>query len=171
MHSRVPRCIALVFALACAVALSAIDPAAAAPKPAPVAPAIHLPGRTGDVDSDSLHAKVLLVDFWASWCVPCRRSFPWLAAMHTRYGEKGLVVVAVNLDKDRAAAEGFLARYPAPFRVGFDPQGKTAEAYRVNGMPSTYLVGSEGTVLLSHAGFDDKSAAMFEDRIARLLTP
>jgi cytochrome c biogenesis protein CcmG/thiol:disulfide interchange protein DsbE len=81
------------------------------------------------------------------------------------------VVVAVNLDRERDAADAFLARYPAPFPVAFDPSGKSAEAYHVSGMPSTFLVASDGTVLMSHAGFDDKSAALFEDRIARALTP
>jgi thiol-disulfide isomerase/thioredoxin len=149
----------------------AASTATAAPKTPRPAPAIHLPGRTGAVDSDSLHAQALLVDFWASWCVPCRRSFPWLAQMHTRYGDKGLVVVAVNLDRERSAADAFLEKFPAPFRVAFDPGGATAEAYHVQGMPSTFLVGPDGTVLLSHAGYDDKSAAAFEAQIRKVLTP
>src|SRR5689334_6966102 len=98
---------ALAF-LVCAV----FHPGAVAWAKAPATvPAIHLPGRTGTVDSDSLHAKVVVVDFWASWCVPCRRSFPYLARLDSLYRDKGLAIVAVNLDKTREAADAFLAKY------------------------------------------------------------
>ena len=118
------------------------------------APHFTLPARQGMVVSDSLHAKVMLVDFWASWCGPCRQSFPWLRALHEQYGAKGLAIVAINLDKDRAAADEFLASHPAPFRVAFDPAGKTADAFAVTAMPSTFLIAADGTILYAHAGFD-----------------
>jgi len=164
---RTPR----AFALALVACVALLAGSAAAAKAPATAPPIHLPGRVGQVDSDSLHARLMVVDFWASWCVPCRHSFPFLARLDSLYGSKGLVVVAVNLDKTRAAADGFLAKYPAPFRVAFDPSGATAEAYHVKGMPTTYLVGEDGRIVSSHVGFDDKSAAELEVAIARTLTP
>lgn len=138
---------------------------AAAPKGA-AAPSFTLPTATGSVSLDSLRARVVLVDFWASWCVPCKSSFPWMAAMHERYGEKGLTIVAINVDKSRKSAQDFLDKHPAPFVVAFDPDGKAAKAFRVWGMPTSYLVGRDRSILFSRSGFDPKHAKEVEAMIA-----
>ncbi len=136
------------------------------------APSFVLPGRGGDVVAlDSLHAKIVLVDFWASWCVPCRQSFAWMNSMHERYGSKGLAIVAIDLDKERKAADAFLATHPASFRIAFDPQGKTAEAFGVAAMPSSFLVAPDGSILLRHQGFDPKKTAYLEAKIAERCAP
>jgi thiol-disulfide isomerase/thioredoxin len=130
------------------------------------APSFRLPTRDGStVALDSLNAKVVLVDFWASWCVPCRKSFPWLASMHQQYGSKGLVIVAINLDKKPELAESFLSQYPAPFLVAFDPKGETAEAFHVSGMPSTFVLNADHTIALEHVGFDPKKTEPIETLI------
>jgi hypothetical protein len=85
--------------------------------------------------------------------------------MHEQYASKGLVIVAVNLDKDREAAESFLQSNPAPFLVAFDPAGKTAESFAVPGMPSSYLVDAMGNIVYTHAGFDPKRTEDFEAKI------
>jgi thiol-disulfide isomerase/thioredoxin len=136
---------------------------------APPAPRFSLPTRDSSVSLDSLQGKVVYVDFWASWCGPCRQSFPWMKTMYDRYGSKGLVIVAINLDKDRGAAESFLQKFPAPFTVAFDPSGKTAKEYKVWGMPTSYVVGKTGAIVSTHAGFDPKRAAAVESEIAALL--
>ena len=105
------------------------------------------------------------VDFWASWCEPCGNPPPRLASLHTRYAPNRLVVVAINLDKKRDAAEAFLAKYPAPFTVAFDPAGRPPETFKVMAMPSSYLIGPDGTILFTHAGFDAKETALIEARI------
>jgi len=139
-----------------------------APRPAP---AFQLAGRTGSVALDSLRGRVVYLDFWASWCEPCRRSFPWMETMHQRYAARGLTVVAIDLDKDRDAADEFLARYPASFPVAFDPAGKTAEAYGVSAMPTSYLIGRDGAILSTHAGFvpgkADGLEALIQEACAR----
>jgi thiol-disulfide isomerase/thioredoxin len=146
---------------ACAEPKNAADTAALR------APKFSLPGRSQQIVTlDSLDAKVVLVDFWASWCVPCRQSFPWLNALREKYGAKGFVAIAVNVDKDRAAAEKFLAANPASFTIAFDPAGKTAEAFHVSAMPSSYLIARDGTILIRHQGFDPKKTADLETRIA-----
>ena len=131
----------------------------------PRAPSFDLPARTGSVTLDSLQGKVVLVDFWASWCGPCRQSFPWLGAMAARYGAKGLVVVAIDLDKDRELGEKFLQSLKPPFTVAFDPAGKTAEAFHVEVMPSSYLVSRRGQLVYSHPGFYPQDVDGFEQRI------
>jgi thiol-disulfide isomerase/thioredoxin len=109
--------------------------------------------------------KVVWVDFWASWCVPCRRSFPWLNTMHRKYGAEGLQIIAVNLDKDRALADGFLAEVPAEFSLRFDPAADLAKQFGVQAMPSSYLLAPDGTVLASHFGFKTADATDYERAI------
>jgi cytochrome c biogenesis protein CcmG/thiol:disulfide interchange protein DsbE len=112
-----------------------------------------------------VNGKVVWVDFWASWCVPCRRSFPWMNTMHRKYGEQGLQIIAVNLDKQRAAADGFLAEVPAEFSLRFDPTGNLAREFEVQSMPSSYLLDPDGNVLASHFGFRTAEAAGYEKTI------
>lgn len=156
-----------------ALATSPLHPPAAVARPAapPVrtAPSFALPGRTGTVSLDSLRGRTVLVDFWASWCGPCRGSFPWMASLQKRFGDRGLTVIAINLDKDREKADRFLAEVPAPFTVAFDPSGRTAEAYHVSAMPTSFLVGPDGTVTFAHPGFDPRTSADFEHRIEEAL--
>ena len=146
---------------------TATAPAAARGREAPASRdlAFTLPTTSGTVSLESLHGRVVLVDFWASWCVPCRKSFPWLAEMAHRYGDHGLVVVAIDLDKDRTAADSFLSGFSTPFFVAFDPAGRTAEAYDVRTMPSSYLLGRDGRLVEAHAGFYEKETQAFEKRI------
>ena len=141
-------------------------PAQAEPRQAP---SFTLPSQDGTVSLDSLRGKLVLVDFWASWCVPCHKSFLWMSDLHKRYAAKGLTIVAINLDKSRDAAYGFLEKHPAPFTIAFDPAGKTAEAFHVAAMPSSYLVGPDGSLLYTHAGFDPKKTSAIESRIQEAL--
>jgi thiol-disulfide isomerase/thioredoxin len=136
-----------------------------------LAPSFTLPGRSGPVALDSLRGKVVLIDFWASWCVPCRQSFPWLSALHDRYPARSFEIVAINLDKDRDAADRFLEEFPAPFAVAFDSAGRSAEAFKVKAMPSSFVVGPAGTILYAHAGFDPRKTKTIESIIQEALTP
>jgi thiol-disulfide isomerase/thioredoxin len=112
-----------------------------------------------------VQGKVIWVDFWASWCVPCRRSFPWMNTMHRKYAADGLEIIAVNLDKERALADGFLAEVPAEFALRFDPAGELAKQFKVQGMPSSYLLDSAGNVLATHVGFKTADSAEYERAI------
>ena len=116
-----------------------------------------------------VEGKVIWVDFWASWCVPCRRSFPWLNTMHRKYGEQGLQIIAVNLDKERALADGFLAEVPAEFSLRFDPAGNLAKQFAVQSMPSSYVLSADGKVLASHFGFRTADAPEYERAIQEAL--
>lgn len=133
------------------------------------APQFELPGDSGKVSLKSLAGRVVYVDFWASWCTPCRKSFPWMNQIQQTYGDKGLAIVAINLDKDKQAVSQFLKANPAQFTVAYDPAGSTASAFKVQGMPSSYLIDRHGQIRHSHIGFREISKADLEGRIRQLL--
>jgi len=113
--------------------------------------------------------KVVIVDFWASWCVPCRRSFPWYNAMHDKYGDEGLIIVAVNLDAEREAAEEFLAEYPPRFEIVYDETKDLAREFDVVAMPTSYLIGRNGDIRERHFGFKVKKQSEYEAAIVDAL--
>jgi len=134
-----------------------------------VVPDFSLPGRDQTVSLGALRGKVVYVDFWASWCQPCRQSFPWMNRLQKRYQEQGLVVVGINLDKSRELSDDFLKKTPADFIVAYDPEGKVASAYRVKGMPSSYLIDRQGRIQKTHIGFREETSADVESAIRALL--
>jgi cytochrome c biogenesis protein CcmG, thiol:disulfide interchange protein DsbE len=147
-----------------------VPPAACAVAPGEAAPAFVLPNAAGqNVDLDKLRGSVVYVDFWASWCGPCKRSFPWMNEMTRKYGPKGLTIVAINVDKKRDDAEKFLKLAPAEFTVVYDPDGKAPAAWQVKAMPSSYLVDALGKVVLVESGFKDERKGEVEERIRAAL--
>jgi cytochrome c biogenesis protein CcmG/thiol:disulfide interchange protein DsbE len=134
------------------------------------APSFALPNAAGqDVDLEKLRGKVVYVDFWASWCAPCKRSFPWMNEMTRKYGPIGLSIVAINVDKKREDAEKFLKFAPAEFTVVYDPAGKSPATWQVKAMPSSYLVDASGKVVLVETGFKDERKGEVEERIRAAL--
>jgi cytochrome c biogenesis protein CcmG/thiol:disulfide interchange protein DsbE len=133
------------------------------------APAFDLPTATKNISLNQLNGKVVYLDFWASWCSPCRKSFPWMRALQTKYQDEGLVVVAVNLDQDKDKAEEFLKEFPNNLTIAFDPEGSVAEKYKVRGMPSSYLIDRNGQLYFSHIGFRQADADELESKIRTLL--
>jgi thiol-disulfide isomerase/thioredoxin len=136
---------------------------------AELAPVFTLPGRSQPVSLAALRGKVVYVDFWASWCTPCRKSFPWMNNLQKRYADQGLVIVAVNLDKSRELSDRFLSEVPAELTIAYDPEGKVASAYQVKGMPSSYLIDRDGRIHNSHIGFREETAGDMENTIQALL--
>lgn len=121
------------------------------------------------LDLEQFKGKVVVVDFWASWCVPCRRSFPWLNEMQEKYGSKGLVVIGVNLDATRADAEKFLREYPPRFAIHYDDDKALARQFDVVAMPMSYVLGRDGEQVTRHFGFKVKKQAEYEAIIAEAL--
>lgn len=120
-------------------------------------PAFNLPTLDENiVSSDSLRGTAVYLDFWASWCKPCRDTFPWMNELQEAYGPRGLRVVAVNLDRRRELADKFLLEHPAEFTVAFDPEGQTASAYKVGAMPTAFIIDRAGNILQRHEGFHQK---------------
>ena len=106
-----------------------------------------------ELDLELLRGQVVYLDFWASWCGPCRQSFPWMNDLQKSLSQQGLVVVAVNVDHERADADRFLYAYAPSFRIVYDPQGSLAERWHVKGMPTSVLIGRDGKPVLMHQGF------------------
>ena len=159
----------LPFLCLCSLALTAPLATAAddAATPAAKAPAATDPVQV--LDLESLKGKVVYLDFWASWCGPCLKSFPWLTRLQDRHGAEGLVVIGVNLDRDRKAADAFLKQHPTSFRVVYDPEGKLAKAWDIEVMPSSFLLDRDGKTRNDHQGFRDGDASRIEAEIAALL--
>ncbi|TFW30647.1 TlpA family protein disulfide reductase [Duganella callida] len=152
----------LLAAALCAPASWALDKGASAPS-------FDLQGPAGAVKLAALQGKVVYVDFWASWCGPCRQSFPWMNEMQAKYGARGLQIVGVNVDARSEDAKQFLAQVPAKFTIAFDPQGGTPRSYGIKGMPSSVLIGPDGKVLMAHSGFRDGDRAELEAKIQAAL--
>ena len=121
------------------------------------------------VDLAAYRGKVLYVDFWASWCVPCRTSMPALEALYRKYGDKGFVVVGVNKDDRVTDARRFLEKFPASFPLATDTDEKVVRAFNVAAMPSGYLIDRRGVVRRVHQGFTAETAASLEREVQGLL--
>jgi thiol-disulfide isomerase/thioredoxin len=126
--------------------------AAKAGDPAPDVALVDLAGKPWKLAD--LRGKVVLVDFWASWCQPCKKELPILDGLARKYAGKA-VFVAINVDQERGNAEKLLGELKvATLQIGLDPQGKAAAAFDVPTMPSSYVVGRDGAVRALHAGFE-----------------
>lgn len=113
--------------------------------------------------------RVIYLDFWASWCIPCRKSFGWMNEMLAKYKDKGLVIISVNVDTDPKLAAAFLKKNPINFPVIYDHAGVLASQYGLKGMPSSYLYARDGKLKATHVGFLTKHKPRYEAQINALL--
>ena len=116
-----------------------------------------------------LKDKVVFVDFWASWCVPCRHSFPFMKVLAQKYSDKGLQIITVNLDKKHADAEKFLHDTQTAFQVVYDSTAAIAKLFKVDAMPTSFLYGRDGLLHSRYRGFQDNEAASLDSTISMLL--
>ncbi len=134
------------------------------------APDFDLAGSLAAVKLSDYKGKTVYLDFWASWCGPCKQSFPWMNEMQSRYGAKGFRVVGVNVDQKTDDAKAFLKDTPARFDVAFDQTGKTPKTYAIKGMPTSVLIGPDGKVISVHSGFKPEQRAELETQIQQALS-
>jgi len=134
-----------------------------------MAPEISATSAGGAVTLQGLRGQWVYLDFWASWCGPCKQSFPWMNEIHAKYGSRGLRVVAVNVDAKASDAERFLSAIPAIFPVAYDAKGETPKRFAVKAMPTSYLIDPTGRITLVHAGFRESDRAELDAAFAKAL--
>jgi thiol-disulfide isomerase/thioredoxin len=120
-----------------------------------------------DVNLADLKGKVVLVDFWATWCVPCLRSLPKIQALYSKYHDKGFEIIGISLDEDRDKLEKFVATENIPWPQYFDGKGwenELANEYGIESIPATFLIGPDGLIVTT-----DSSDEILSSKIAELL--
>lgn len=122
-----------------------------------------------EIDLSSFEGKVVYIDFWASWCGPCKKSFPELDKLYIKHQDNGFELIAVNLDELVSDANNFLKNYPVSFPIGTDPDGISAEKFSIKGMPSGYLLDKKGVVRHIVVGFSDGEGAHLDQLISQLV--
>jgi len=128
-----------------------------------------VPAHAATLDLSTYKGKVVYLDFWASWCTPCRLSFPWMNQIQEIYGNKGLVVIGVNVDHDRELADEFLQANQAHFKIVYDSNGAIASEYDFKDMPTSVLIGRDGKVHAVHNGFYPNREGSYAADISALL--
>ena len=111
--------------------------------------------------------NVIYVDFWASWCSPCRKSFPWMNEMQSKYDN--LKIISINLDQNKELATEFLTKTPANFSIIYDPKGQLAKQYKVQGMPSSYIFNKDGELVNAHIGFTEAKQKAYESELQEFM--
>lgn len=142
-------------------------------KTPPLAPSWALPlwnaqgSRSRELTSKQLLGQWVYLDFWASWCGPCKLSFPWMSQLQHQLRDSKLQVVAVGLDKQAAPMEHFLKLFPGHVQVVWDPSAETAKRFDVQAMPSSYLINPAGQLVWRHRGFQSSDSVSLLQEISR----
>lgn len=161
------RIVSLAFTLG-ALAISARSITASISKPMPDVAVHTADGAT--VRLADYKGKVVLIDFWASWCPPCKTSFPALDAIYRDYQAKGVEVLAVNVDERRHDADTFLDAHSHRLTVLYDPKGVAPQAFGVKGMPSSFLIDRAGNIRFTHIGYSGNVDDSYRQELTQLLS-
>ena len=153
----------LALALSVAASADSITPGAAAP-------AFELPSSgSKDISLSDLKGQVVLINFWASWCGPCRQEMPVLDQLYKKYKAAGFTLLGVNVEPKTADAVGFLKSTPVSFPILFDTDSKVSKLYEVSGMPSTVILDRTGKVRYVHHGYKPGEESEYLDQIRSLV--
>ncbi len=134
------------------------------------APDFTLVDRNGQqVSLSEFKGQVVLINFWATWCGPCRKEMPLLEQLYQRYQPLGLTLLGINVEEDNGDAEAFLRETPVSFPVLFDPENRVSQLYEISAMPSTVLVDRQGRLRFLHHGFQPGYENIYQDQIRQLV--
>jgi len=122
-----------------------------------------------EFDIQTYRGQLVYLDFWASWCPPCRTSIPWLNRMQAKYRDQGLVIIGINNDDNLAERQAFLQQVPIDFKLVADPQRLLAKRYRTTGLPYSLLIAPDGRIVGTHHGFAKEQQPQLEHVIKRTL--
>lgn len=125
---------------------------------------------TEKIDLKSLQGKIVYVDFWASWCEPCRYSFPLLNQLRKEFSENDLVMIGISVDENKNDALDFLKKTPAEFQVALDTAGVCPTEFNVEGMPSSFVLSRNGELLYSHKGFRKADENIIRQKISQAIS-
>ena len=150
--------------------LASLTAPAASIAPGAPAPAFQLHSSAStDLSLSDLKGQVVLINFWASWCGPCRQEMPVLEQLYKKYKSAGFTLLGVNVEPKSAEAEGFLKSTPVSFPILFDPDSKVSRLYEVSGMPSTVILDRTGKVRYIHHGYKPGEESEYLDQIRTLV--
>jgi peroxiredoxin len=150
--------------------LALLAGAATATGPAPAAPDFALPSRDGkEVRLSELKGQVVMINFWATWCGPCRQEMPLLQQIHDKYEPLGFTMLGVNVEPDSVAAQNWLKGMPVTFPILFDRKSEVSSSFGVEAMPSSVLIDREGRVRHVHRGYKPGDEAVYADLVRGLV--
>lgn len=156
----------ILMLVACSFTVSSLS----AGELAGAAPNFTLTSRTGEpVSLADLQGEVVMVNFWATWCGPCRQEMPHLEALHQRYSDLGFTLLGVNVEEDSSLSDKFLAETPVSFPILFDPQNQVSQLYDVVAMPSTVMIDRSGNMRYIHHGYKPGYENDYQTQIRALL--
>lgn len=157
--------------IALAAALFAAASAGLAVEPGAAAPDFRLMPFSGTqpVSLSDYRGRVVLADFWASWCSPCRQSLPLYNGLQADFPASDFAIVAIGLDEDAADARAFLREHRVDYTALQNPDGSVAQAFGLKGMPSSYLIDRKGIVRYVHVGFEPRDIDALKREIAALI--
>jgi len=151
-------------------ALSVSLPALAGSSPSGPAPAFTLASRAGqDVSLAQYKGQVVMINFWASWCGPCRQEMPLLESIYKKYNKMGFTMIGVNVEPDSNAANEWLKATPVSFPILYDRDSKVSKLYDVAGMPSTVIIDRSGKLRVLHRGYKPGDENEYLDSIRTLI--
>ena len=134
------------------------------------APAFELPSREGpQVNLSQYKGKVVMLNFWASWCGPCRQEMPLLDSIYRKYNKLGFVLLGVNVEPDSKAANDWLKQTPVTFPVLYDKESKVSQLYNVSGMPTTVFIDRKGNVRMIHVSYKPGDESEYLNSVTSLI--
>lgn len=164
--SRKPYAIKFLVALVCLMLVSSLQ-AVTLDKAAPDFTLRSL--KHNNVKLSEQAGNVVLLNFWASWCAPCRQEMPLLNELHNKYKALGFSVIGVNVEQETELAKSFISSYPVDFPILFDDSNKASKLYDVSAMPTTVIIDRNGVVRHLHKGYQSGDEKRYQNMVKQLI--